>query len=70
MVDSVRFRPDLYDNKKLEYSSKIINQQFNPMIPTWLMTKVQLTELQDETDFVQLGYESETEFYSYHKEHP
>lgn len=52
MHDQVLFRPDRFGEEKLERTSVILNQQFDQMSPTWLSTKIQDAELQDETGFV------------------
>ena len=70
LVDQVRFRPELFGDDKLEYTSVILNQQFDQMAPSWLWSNVQLTELQDETGYVQFGYDETTEFFTYSKNSP
>ena len=65
MFNQVHFYPDRFGEKAIERNSMILNKQFDQLKPSWLKSTIQQTELQDETDFVQFGYDDSTEFLTF-----
>lgn len=70
LFDQVLFHPQNYGKQTLQRNSVIINQQFDNMAPSWLSTTIQQSELQDETGYVQLGYDESFEFLTLDKKMP
>ena len=64
----MRFLPEKYGNESIKRYSAILNQQFDADKPSWLQTLVQANELQDETEYLQLGFETQTDFFTHNKE--
>ena len=64
----MHFEQTEYGSKSIERYSSILNQQFDTLKPSWLETLIQFTELQDESGFLQLGYDDTTEYLSFRKE--
>ena len=59
-----RFNPEGYGEEAIEQYSTIINKQFDENIPSWHSNDLQIVELEDETTFLQLGYEEESQHIS------
>ena len=67
-VNQVHFEQSEYGSKSIERYSSLINHQFDTSKPSWLTTLVQFNELQDESGFLQLGYDDTTEYLAFKKD--
>ena len=59
MFNIERFNPEGYGDEKFDRFSKIVNKQFDEKAPNWINSSFQITEIQDETEMFQLGFEEE-----------
>ena len=63
-MNSERFDQNQYDEASIAKESVILHKQVDQNSPSWISKKVSTSLLADETQFLQLGTEIETFFYS------
>ena len=61
-ANQVHFKQEKFGADSIERYSSIVNYIFDAEKPSWLDTALQFNELQDESGFMQLGYDETYEF--------